>query len=51
MTAAQAGKGDRPRPVNKAIYDANFTRVFTSLKHHRGPKRKRLNAPPTPHKP
>ena len=31
----QAGKGDRPRPVDKAKYDLNFLRIFGPWKSHR----------------
>lgn len=29
------GKGSRPRPVDKKIYDANFERAFRKKKHKR----------------
>lgn len=26
-TSNQAGKGDKPRPVNKAVFDENFSNI------------------------
>jgi hypothetical protein len=28
VTVGEAGKGDRPRPVNKKQYDKNYERIF-----------------------
>ena len=28
MSKSDAGKGDKPRPINKKIYDENFDKIF-----------------------
>ena len=28
MNTSQAGKGDKPRPVNKVKYNANYDKIF-----------------------
>ena len=35
MSKSDAGKGDRPRPCNKKLYDENYDRIFGKPKKKR----------------
>ena len=38
-----AGKGDAPRPVNRATYEANYEEIFRSCRSTAGQKAQEVN--------
>ncbi|MBT3291576.1 MAG: hypothetical protein HN380_29805 [Victivallales bacterium] len=42
-----AGKGDRPRPVDKAQYDSNYERISWGKSPRRETEKTEQNQPPT----
>jgi hypothetical protein len=38
-----AGKGDSPRPVNRATYEANYEEIFRSCRSTAGQKEQEVN--------